>query len=418
MPSQQAAPSGLEKRKTMDGTAQPTKPVTQDQTPLSRNIILLGIVSMLNDLSTEMIVPILPMFLTSVGGGGFAVGIFGGLRDAVSSLLKILFGWWSDRIGDRKRFVFLGYFISAIFKLFLGLTRTTAQIVTFGTLERIGKGIRTAPRDAIIAYSVPTQRGKGFGIHRTFDTVGAIAGSLLAFLLYWYFKLDLNKIIIIAAIIALPPLIPLQFVRDPKVKGKPSSIRVDVASLPKGLRVFIGVTALFSIANIGYLFFILKAKEFFSGRMAIGAPVLLYTLLSATYALLAIPFGKLSDNLGRKAVLIAGYILFAVVCICFALLTSKTATIAAFALYGLVFAMVDGNQRALVSDLSSPQLKGTALGAFHTVTGLSAIPIGAVGGMLWEVDPKWTFIFSSCLAVGAAGLFAFVRVEQMSQAKQ
>ncbi|MGQ9604069.1 MAG: MFS transporter [bacterium] len=384
----------------------------------NRNVVLLGLVSMLNDLSTEMIVPLLPMLLAGVGAGGFAVGVFGGLRDAVSSLLKILFGWWSDKIGERKRFVFVGYFISALFKFFLGLTRTTGQIVTFGTLERIGKGIRTAPRDAMIAYSVPNQSGKGFGIHRTMDTVGALVGSLLAFLLYWFLKMDLNKIILIAAIIALPPLVPLKFVRDPRIGGKASGMKIDLKSLPKQLRLFILIAALFSIANISYLFFILRSKDLFSGRMSIGAPVLLYTLFSAIYALLAIPFGSLSDRLGRRSVLKAGYILFTFVCLGFAFLNSQIALILLFSIYGLVFAMTDGNQRALVSDLSLPELKGTALGAFHTVTGLSAIPIGAIAGLLWEIDSKWTFVFGSCLAASAAIIISFIPTRDLSELKQ
>ncbi len=399
----------------MQQNAYPSSSTKIEHEPsLSRNVVLLGIVSMLNDLSTEMIVPILPMLITSVGGGGLAVGVFGGLRDAVASLLKILFGWWSDRIGDRKRFVFLGYFTSAIFKFFLGFAKTTGHIVTFGTLERIGKGIRTAPRDAIIAYSVPNQRGKGFGIHRSMDTIGALAGSLLAFLLYWFLKLDLSKIILIAAIIALPPLVPIKFVKDPKIKGRASAIGIDLRSLPKGLRLFIFVTALFSIANVSYLFFILRSKDLFAGRMSTGAPILLYTLFSATYALLAIPFGSLSDKLGRKSILTAGYILFVFVCLGFTLLNSPLAMIILFALYGLVFAMVDGNQRALVSDLSLPGLKGTALGAFHTITGLSAIPIGAIGGLLWEIDPKWTFVFASCLGASATILLFLITAEHLT----
>lgn len=169
---------------------------------ISANVLLLGIVSFLNDLSSEMIMPILPMFITALGGTGLIVGLIGGLRDSISSILKVFAGYWSDKSGKRKAFVSSGYLTSALFKLFLPLSIVWQHILIFASLEWIGKGLRTAPRDAIIADSIPKERGKGFGIHRAMDTSGAVAGSIVVFLLFWFFGFSFKSIILIAAILA------------------------------------------------------------------------------------------------------------------------------------------------------------------------------------------------------------------------
>lgn len=176
------------------------------------NILLLGFVSFFNDLSSEMIMPILPMFIKSLGGAGLIIGLIGGLRDSVSSILKVLCGYWSDRTGKRKIFVSSGYLTSSVFKLFLAFSKSWQHVLIFAGLERTGKGLRTAPRDAIIADSMPEEKGKGFGIHRALDTSGAILGSIIVFLLFWFKGFDFKSIILFAAIISFISLIPLYFV--------------------------------------------------------------------------------------------------------------------------------------------------------------------------------------------------------------
>ncbi len=176
---------------------------------MSHNVVILGIISFLNDLSSEMIMPILPILITTLGGGGLAVGIIGGLRESIASLLKVICGWWSDRTGRRKIFLSSGYGLSSGFKLLLAFSRTWQHVLVFAGLERVGKGMRTAPRDAIIAESMPEAHGKGFGIHRALDTSGALLGSAVVFLLYWFLNFDLAKIILIAAIVAFSSLIPI-----------------------------------------------------------------------------------------------------------------------------------------------------------------------------------------------------------------
>ena len=166
---------------------------------ISRNIVLLGVVSFLNDISSEMIIPILPLFITSLGGAGLIVGLIGGLQDSISSILKVLSGYWSDRTGKRKIFVFGGYLASAVFKLLLACARIWQHILLFASFERVGKGLRTAPRDAIIADSMPEARGEGFGIHRAFDTLGAIVGGVAALILFWFLEFGFTSIILFAA---------------------------------------------------------------------------------------------------------------------------------------------------------------------------------------------------------------------------
>jgi len=370
------------------------------------NIILLSIVSFLNDLSSEMIMPILPMFIESVGGAGIAVGFLGGARDSITSILLTLSGHWSDKTGKRKIFVYAGYATSAVFKLFLGLSKTWPVVVAVASLERTGKGLRTAARNAIIADSMPAQKGKGFGIHRAIDTSGAILGSLGAFFLYWCLGFGFKFIILTAAGLSFVSLIPIIFVKESGQKPQKTSLSVSLKNLPPSLRLFIFVSAVFALANFSYMFFILRAKEFFSDRLSVAVPILLYVLFNFVYALFSAPLGAISDRIGRWKVIIFGYAVFVLVCLRFAFFASLPTFIVLFALYGLSTAAVDGNQRAYVSDLATAELKATALGTFHTAIGLIALPAGLIAGFLWErIDSSATFIYGAALSFASVLLF-------------
>ncbi len=372
---------------------------------INSNIIFLGLVSFLNDFSSEMIIPILPLFIKASGGTGLIVGLIGGLRDSISSILKILGGVFSDKLGKRKVFVFSGYLISAIFKLFLSFSAIWQEILIFSALERVGKGIRTAPRDAIIADSLPKERGKGFGIHRAMDTLGAIGGSISVFVLFWFLGFNFNSIILIAAIFSFLSLIPLCFVKERKKKAQNINLKIGFKNLPKSLKLFILTSTIFALANFSYMFFILKAQRLFTGKLSIGTPILLYLLFNIFYALLAVPFGKLSDKIGRKKVLIFGYLLFSLTCIGFALFNCLTAFVILFAIYGVVYAILDGNQRAFVSDLSPNELKATALGTFHTSTGLMNLPASLIAGFLWQITPTLSFFYGATISLASVIFF-------------
>jgi len=376
---------------------------------ISANILLLGIVSFLNDLSSEMIMPILPMFITALGGAGLIVGLIGGLRDSISSILKVFAGYWSDKYGKRKFFVSSGYLTSALFKLFLAFSKIWQHVLVFASLERIGKGLRAAPRDAIIADSMPKERGKGFGIHRAMDTSGAVAGSIVVFLLFWFLGFNFKSIIIIAAILATLSLIPLYFVKERKREPQKISLKIGLKNLPRPLKLFILVSGMFALANFSYMFFILRAQEFFTGKLSIGIPILLYVLFNIFYAVFAVPFGRLSDKIGRKKVIVFGYLLFSLTSLGFAFFNSLTAFIILFALYGIVYAIVDGNQRAYVSDLSSEELRATALGTFHTTIGLTALPASLIAGFLWQINPSMPFIYGAVIGIISVVLFIVFR---------
>jgi MFS family permease len=377
---------------------------------VSANVLLLGIVSFLNDLSSEMIMPILPMFITTLGGTGLVIGLIGGFRDSISSILKVFAGFWSDKLGRRKIFVSSGYLTSAFFKLLLALSSIWQHIFIFASAERIGKGLREAPRDAIIADSMPAERGKGFGIHRALDTFGAIIGSVLVFLLFWFLGFSFKSLILIAALLAFVSLTPLYFVKERKGEPQKITFKIGLSKLPQKTRLFIIIAGIFAFANFSYMFFILRAQELFSGKLAIGIPILLYVLYNIFYASFAIPLGNLSDRIGKKKVIIFGYLLFFTTCLGFAFSHSLAAFIVLFALYGLSFAAIDGNQRAFLSDLSPENIRTTTLGTFHTVIGLCALPASLIAGFLWSINPSLTFIFGSSVSLIASSLFYKIKI--------
>lgn len=375
----------------------------------SRNVLLLGLVSFITDASSEVIMPILPLFIASIGGAGIAVGLIGGVGDSLSSIMNVFSGYLSDRFAKRKPFIYLGYGLSALMKLFYPFSRVWPQLLFFRVLERTGKGIRTAPRDAIIAESAEKEvRGKAFGIHRALDTSGAIGGSILAFILFWYLNMDFRDILLIAALIAFLALPPIYFVKEEEKKPVKRELRIGLKGLSKELKLFILVASVFALANFTYMFFILKAQQAFTAREAIGIPILLYIWFNVVYAVLAIPAGVLSDKIGRPRVLLAGYLAFAVTSIGFSFASSLMPLVTLFALYGSAFALIDANQRAFVSDLAEKDVRGTALGTFHTSISIATLLSGVIAGTLWEyISPNVTFLYGGFVALLAAILLYY-----------
>ena len=360
-----------------------------------------------------MIEPILPMFITLLGGDSRIIGLIGGFRDSISSILKVLAGYLSDKFGKRKPFVFWGYFTSSIFKLLLGLAKLPGLAFTFASLERTGKGLRTAPRDAILSDSMPKHSGKGFGIHRFFDSLGSVFGALIVFFMLWHFNLGYSFIIVVSAFIGLFALVPLLFVKEVGSKHRKMNFIITIKEIPHNLKLFIFVASVFSLANISYMFFILRVQDLLTDEfLKKTVPVLFYILFNIFYATLAIPFGKLSDKVGKPSVLIAGYLVFSVMTFGFASFSSLYVFIVLFALYGLSMAMINSNQRAFVGDLSK-KYKATALGTYHTIVGILAFFSSTIAGFLYHINPGYAFYYSSILTCLSAIMLLYFKVKKV-----
>ena len=371
-------------------------------TRIGRNVILLGIISFLNDASSEIIKPILPLLIVALGGNELILGLISGLMESTSSLLKVFSGYISDRVGKRKPIVFSGYLTSAVFKLLLSVSTVWYHIMIFATFERVGKGIRTAPRDAIISESMPERKGKGFGIHRALDTAGAVLGACMAFILTSLMGFAYTRSILIAAILSFISLIPFLWVREVRRVSSQSGFFRGLKEIPPYLKKFLLVAGIFAFANISYMFFMRRAQVVYENDNSV---LLLYILFNISYAIFAYPFGVLSDRVGRKNVLVSGYILFAIVFIGFTILSSEYGLVLLFLLYGLVYAIVDANQRAFVSDLSTENIRATSLGLFHTTVGIIALPAGMIAGYLWtEFGYHFTFLYGFAMSLIAAFL--------------
>ena len=376
------------------------------------SVVLLGIARFLTDISSEMILSILPLFIVSLGGTGLIVGLIGGLGDSIANMLKVFSGYWSDKAGKRKIFVFSGYTVSAFSKILLAFSGIWQHILILRSLERTGKGIRDAPRDAIISES--KKRGKAFGIHRAMDTSGAVLGSGIAFLFLFVFIApsplhQYKTIILLASIPAFCALIPLVFIHEKK-KLK-TETKISFKALPKKFYLILIAMFVFSVGNFTYMFFILKANLVLHGFWNPSAlTVLLYVFFNIVYAFFAIPSGMLSDKIGRKKVLIIGYLVFALTCAGFAFFNSLTALIILFALYGLFYAMIEGNQRAFTSDFAPENLRGSALGAFHTCIGIGALIGSVIAGILWTyMNPSAAFVFGAGMAFISVGMLVLLR---------
>lgn len=380
---------------------------------ITRNVFILGLVSLFTDLSSQMVFPLIPLFLTSIlGASAYAVGIVEGAAETTASLLKVVSGYWSDKIRKRKPFVLFGYSLSALTKPLFAFANIWFSILFVRVIERIGKGLRTAPRDAIVAESVSKdKRGKAYGFQRTMDGIGSVLGALLAFFLLPI--LGYRNIFLFAFIPSVIAVFIILFIKEKKTylkkKTKKISLKVSFKKLPKNLKLFIISASIFSLGHFGYAFLLLRAKDI---GLIDQTAILLYVLFYIVYVICAIPLGILSDKIGRKPVLIAGYLIFAITSFGLIFITNIYSLLLFFILYGVFYSMVDVTQRAFVVDLAPKHLKATALGTFHTAVGLVALPGGFIAGLLWDkINPEMTFVYGCVLTIISLIFFIHVKKE-------
>ncbi len=384
---------------------------------LTTNVLVLSIVSLLADLSTEMIQPILPLFLVGTLGASYAiVGLVEGSSEATTSIVKVISGWYSDRFSRRKPFVVTGYLPTAVLKPLLYFVQTPLQVIAIRVPDRIGKGIRGSPRDALIAESVKKQDfGKVFGFHRAFDAFGAVLGSLIGFIFLMMItgsSSDIYRtIFVISAIPAIVSVIIAQaFVKEVKLTVTPKSEKShstfiqDVRSFDSRLKFFLIVSSIFAFANFNISFFILRAKD--TGLSDTNV-VLLYVLYNIAYTVVSYPFGSFADKIGRDKVILMGFGVFIFATLGFAFFsTSLLNVIMLFAVLGVYIGIFDGSQRAYISEIAHPALKATALGTVSTLTGLITLPSSLVAGLLWDrFGFAATFEFGAIVALIAVTSF-------------
>lgn len=390
---------------------EPTTPARGAFAGIGRNVVALGLVSFFTDVSSEMIVPVLPLFVTGVLGASVtSLGVIEGIAEATASLLRIGSGWLSDRVGRRKPFLVVGYGISGAAKAALALAASWPAVLALRFSDRVGKGLRNPPRDALIADSTtPAMRGRAFGLHRGMDTLGAAIGPLVAWVLIQRAGAagpDFRGVFALSAIPAvLSVLVLLAFVRAPRrERATPSAESRAPFAAPPALRRFLLADGVFQLGNSSMAFALLRAQHL---GLSAAQVTLVYFGYNMVYALLSYPLGGWSDRIGRRPLLLAAYGVYAVVYGVLALATHAAHAVAAFALLGLHSALLEGQQKSLVADLVHRDQRGTAYGLYHTVVGAALLPASVLAGALWDrMGAPATFGAGAALALIAAALFA------------
>jgi MFS family permease len=375
---------------------------------IKKNVIVLSVTSLFTDISSEMLYPIIPIFLTSVLGASMSIlGLVEGAAEAVASALKAFSGYISDLSEKRKPFVIGGYSFSALGKLLFFLAYSWPFIFLARVVDRVGKGVRTSPRDAMIADSCDAEyRGKAFGFHRAMDTVGACLGPLLAFWLLYVCKDNLRMVFLIALLPALAGVGILAFwlKEGPHSTHRESpSLKIDMRKLSPAFWKFIFISTIFAVGNSSDAFLIMRAKDI---GMATGAIILAYVVYNISYSALSLPAGIISDRLSRKTVMVTGYLIFAFVYTGFSVYVTKVTIWPLFFIYGFYIAMTDGVSKAFVTDVVGKEVIGTAIGLYYCITGFAAFFASLIAGLLWaHIGSSAPFLYGAVMALISSAAF-------------
>jgi len=386
---------------------------------LPRNVWAVSLTSFFMDVSSEMVINILPLFLANVLGVKTSlIGVIEGVAEATASLLKLFSGWLSDKLGSRKWIAVAGYGISAISKPFFLLTNTWASIAGARWADRIGKGVRTAPRDALVADSIdPKNRGLAFGFQRAADTAGAMLGLLIAILVVWLVQksaqtLNLNTFRTVVWISLIPAVLAVLSIaigtKEVASKGKSVMPKFAFRSLGRPFMVFMVIVSIFDLGNSSDAFLVLRAQE--RGISVIGILAML-AAFNLVYTLVSLPAGSLSDRVDRKKLIIGGWIVYGLIYLGFAFAQTALHVVVLYILYGLYYGLAFGTTKAMVADLVPQQLRGTAYGTYNAVLGILDFPASLIAGLLWQGAGTWQgfgpsapFFFGGILALIAAVL--------------
>lgn len=391
---------------------------------IPRNVWVLSATSFLTDISSEMLTNLIPLFLANVLGVGTAViGLIDGIAETTASLLKLYSGALSDKLGSRKWLAVTGYGLSTFAKPFLYFASTWGWVLGVRFADRIGKGIRTAPRDALLAGSVDEkQRGLAFGLHRAGDTAGAFTGLAIAALVIYLTqsgttqltRATFQTIVLVSIIPALLAVLVLAlFAREVAVKANASTPTLSLKGLDARFKLFLLASILFTLGNSSDAFIILRGQE--RGLSVLQVMGMLLTF-NAVYTLLAGPFGALSDKIGRRKLILGGWLAYGLVYLGFAASQSGAQVWVLFGLYGIYYAATEGAAKAFVADLVPAERRGTAYGLYNAAIALTAFPASLIAGILWQGVGAWSgfgpsapFLFGALLSLGAVGVFAGVK---------
>jgi len=389
---------------------------------LPRNIWAVGATSFFMDISSEMVINILPLFLSNVlGVKTNIIGLIEGVAESTASILKIFSGWLSDKLHARKWLAVAGYGLSALSKPFFYFANTWGWVAGVRWVDRVGKGVRTAPRDALVADSINEEkRGLAFGFHRAADTAGAMVGLLIALFVVWRAqsaKLELGRstfqtVVLVSLVPAFLAVLTLVLgVKEIKPKDQQAAPKFAFKALGKPFMTFMVIVGLFDLGNSSDSFLVLRAQE--RGISVIGILGLL-AVFNLVYTLVSTPAGSLSDKVGRRNVIIGGWIVYVLVYLGFGIASSAWQVWLLYIVYGLYYGMAYGTTKAMVADLVSPELRGTAFGTYNAILGIIDFPASLIAGILWEGVGNWggfgpsaPFLFGAAMASLALVMFIF-----------